>query len=335
MAARLRESEIGPGDIVALWLSDGADKIAAILGCWQVGAAFCVLPAFAGNTKTERSQGRIANVFSVLSPKLLLQGQDVLPEDAHTGVPSVFLPGIDDFVGGDPVNLTDIDPKSLAFIQFTSGSTGGAAKGAMVHFHQLSANLTALAKRTGMDASDHMVSWAPLYHDMGLMAVLLSLHTGAKLTLMETDHFVRRPSAWLEAISNNRGTVTTGPPTALKLLTRRRATNVDLSTLRYAWIGGEAVFPTVARNFEAAYSEAGLKPGVIQPTYGMAETVVGVSCGIPNAPWASEDGVISCGPVLEGMEVHPESSGWGLKRSLVVNSCCNSASSFHEVVAVC
>ncbi|MEP5760342.1 MAG: AMP-binding protein [Litoreibacter sp.] len=305
IADTLLSNGVTSGDRVALWLVSGQDKVAAVLGCWKIGAVFCVLPSFAGNTKTERSQDRIESVFSVLRPKLVLQGAtDQLPPAAHTDIPSITLPGLNDQNEPRP----DIRPaiatrlaNELAFIQFTSGSTGGKARGAEVRFGQLQENLDALTLRAGLSKSDHMVSWAPLYHDMGLMAVLLALRCGADLTLIETDHFVRRPSAWLEAISKGRGTITTGPPTALKLLTRRAAKDVDLSTLRYAWIGGEAVFPSVVEGFEQAYSDAGLSKGVIQPTYGMAETVVGISCGIPGTPWQAQDGVISCGPALDNM----------------------------------
>lgn len=302
IADMLRSEGVQPGDRIALWLTDGADKVAAIWGCWLSGAVFCVLPSFAGNTKSERAQARIEGVFKVLQPKLLLQGEDnPLPSEALGAVPSRTLngPPQTDHTIAEPPNPA---PDALAFIQFTSGSTGGA-KGAEVRFGQLEANLTTLENRVGLTGADHMVSWAPLYHDMGLMAVLLALRTGARLTLMETDHFVRRPTSWLETIARQKGTVTTAPPTALKLLTRRRAPDVDLSSLRYAWIGGEAVFPSVVRAFEATYAEAGLAKGVIQPTYGMAETVVGISCGIPGALWVERQGVISCGPVLQGMKV--------------------------------
>jgi fatty-acyl-CoA synthase len=306
IAEQLREHGIGSGDRVALWLTNGSDKIAAVLGCWMAGAAFCVLPSFAGNTKTERSQTRISSVFDVLKPRAILQGQDD-PFPGSTGnIPMLTLSG--PTAASPLIKLPDFDARQLAFIQFTSGSTGGTPKGAEVRFDQLQANLDALAKRIKLTQSDHMVSWAPLYHDMGLMAVLLALRCGAGLTLMETDHFVRRPSAWLEAISTSKGTITTAPPTALKLLTRRRATRIDLSSLRYAWIGGEAVFPKVAREFEESYAEAGLSKGVIQPTYGMAETVVGISCGHPGGLWEEHDGVISCGEILDGMivEIHAD-----------------------------
>jgi len=143
------------------------------------------------------------------------------------------------------------------------------------------ANLDTLAARTQMGTADRMVSWAPMYHDMGLMAVLLPT-----------------------------------PPTALKLLARRKAAGIDLSTWRYAWIGGEAVFPKVLDDFNAAYAQAGLAQGVLQPTYGMAETVVGISCGIPvdpedaALPNGTEGRVMVRGPSVIsgylGLPRHPE-----------------------------
>lgn len=302
----LRENGVGTGDRVGVWLSDGASLVATIFGCWAAGVTFSILPSFAGRSNSERSRARVGEVMETLRPKLLLVARDaVLPEALAGLVPVVSVP--DDAYP----NAADTAPEALdfgrddddiAFIQFTSGSTGGA-KGAVVRFGQLKANLETIAKRTQIGPDDRMVSWAPLYHDMGLMAVLLPLSVGAGLVLMETEHFVRRPAAWLETLSRHRGTISTAPPTALKLVSRRRARDVDLSAWRYAWIGGEAVFPGIVRAFEETYAEAGLRPGVIQPTYGMAETVVGISCGIPGEPWSVQDGFISCGPPLDGLDV--------------------------------
>lgn len=295
-----------PGHRVAVWMSAGENLVSTIYGCWAAGAAFSILPSFAGRSNSERSKARVDEVLRVLEPKLLLVGEHDEVPPALTGTVEVLrvpdsLTSAGGSAGNDVQDIARAD-EEIAFVQFTSGSTGGA-KGAVVRFDQLRANLNAIAGRTRLSSADRMVSWAPLYHDMGLMAVLLPLSVGAGLVLMETDHFVRRPTAWLETISRQGGTVTTAPPTALKLLTRRRAQNIDLSTLRYAWIGGETVFPGVVRAFEATYANAGLKTGVIQPTYGMAETVVGISCGHPGEAWHVRDGFISCGPPLDGVDV--------------------------------
>lgn len=296
-----------PGDRVALWLTGGQDHVAAMLGCWMAGAAFCVLPTYAGRTGSDRSQERVGNVLSVLQPRLILQRPDARFADGllktidTAELPDPTTRSVD--VNDCKAQIAGRSPLDLAFVQFTSGSTGGDARGAEIGFGQLQANLDALAHRTAMSPGDRMVSWAPLYHDMGLMAVLLSLRCGADLVLMETEHFVRRPAAWLEAMTTRKGTVTTAPPTALKLLSRRRATDVNLRSLRYAWIGGEAVFSIVLRGFEDAYESSGLARGVLQPTYGMAETVVGISCGAPGVPWTETDGVVSCGRPLDGLDV--------------------------------
>ncbi|MEM7319221.1 MAG: AMP-binding protein, partial [Pseudomonadota bacterium] len=306
IADLLKSRGVSPGDRVAMWLTEGEDQIAAMFGCWAVGATFCVLPSFAGRSKTERSQTRVDTIWSVLKPKLLLIGSDTDLPDVLVGAVEVLeLPSpnaeVDTTV--DPNAFTaGRDPEDMAFVQFTSGSTGGA-KGAVVRFGQLKANLDAIARRVSLTRSDRMVSWAPLYHDMGLMAVLLPLRCGADLVLMETELFVRRPSAWLEAISSYRGTVTTAPPTALKLLTRRKVQDIDLRSWRYAWIGGEMVFPSILQAFEDAYSPAGLASGVLQPTYGMAETVVGISCGFPGEAWSEKDGAVSCGPALPDIDL--------------------------------
>jgi acyl-CoA synthetase (AMP-forming)/AMP-acid ligase II len=273
----------------------------------MVGAAFCVLPAYASRSNSDRARDRVREMMSVLAPRLLIQGEGhALSQAVTLTLDTLTLQAFPDSphpAGDAGFSLPLPDPADLAFIQFTSGSTGGMAKGAEVRFGQLQANLDALAARIAMTREDRMVSWAPLYHDMGLMAVLIALRHGADLVLLETETFVRRPAAWLEAISAYRGTITTAPPTALKLLTHRQARDVDLSSLRYGWIGGEAVFPVVLKGFSDRYASAGLRAFALQPTYGMAETVVGVSCGEPGAPWRVRDEIISCGRPLEGMQV--------------------------------
>ena len=88
----------------------------------------------------------------------------------------------------------------LAFIQFTSGSTGSGAKGVVVRHGQLADNIIGIGEKIKIERSDVMVSWAPLHHDMGLVALLLSLYFELPLVLIPTESFGRRPTLWLEAI---------------------------------------------------------------------------------------------------------------------------------------
>lgn len=306
IAAALEERGVRRGDRIAIWLSSAEQQLMAILGCWMLGAAFCVLPSFAGRQTSDRAKGRVDEVLSVLAPRALIQTKSRPLEITQAeGFEVLF---VEDVPHG-AVSKTEAsfafpsDDEQLAFVQFTSGSTGGKAKGAEVRFGQLKSNLHALGSRIGMSRDDRMVTWTPLYHDMGLMAVIFALHYGADLVLMDTDHFVRRPTAWLEAISRYRGTVTNVPPTALKLLTHRKTKDIDLSSLRHGWVGGEAVFPSTLQEFTRVYRPFGLGQYVMQPSYGMAEAVVGVACGESNAPWRVKDEIVSCGRTIDGMEV--------------------------------
>ena len=205
IAALLTARGVAPGDRVAVWMTDGADLVATVFGCWLAGAAFSVIPSFAGRSNSERSKSRVDEVLDVLQPALLLLSAGGEPPEALAGkVATATIPGGAAGSAAEVAQRLATRPDDdVAFVQFTSGSTGGA-KGAVVRFGQLKANLAAIAQRTEMSSGDRMVSWAPLYHDMGLMAVLLPLTCGAGLTLMDTDHFVRRPTAWLEAMSRFR-----------------------------------------------------------------------------------------------------------------------------------
>jgi acyl-CoA synthetase (AMP-forming)/AMP-acid ligase II len=117
---------------------------------------------------------------------------------------------------------------------------------------------------------------------MGLIAVLLALYYGLDLVLIPTEAFVRRPGIWLDSISHFHGTISPAPPFAFNLLAKRRANKdklLDLSSWRYAWVGAEPIFPSQLSVFEDVYRSSALSANVLQGAYGLAESVVVVSCG--------------------------------------------------------
>lgn len=169
-----------------------------MFACWMVGAAFCVLPSFAGRSSTERSRIRIDEVFLVLQPKLLLTGHRAkVPEGMQGALTTVELPPLDPTAEAPPDHealILDLAPNDMALIQFTSGSTGGA-KGAVVRFGQLQANLDAIATRiqTHRVGSDGVLGTALSGH--GADGRVLAIEPRADLGLMGTDRFVRRPAS--------------------------------------------------------------------------------------------------------------------------------------------
>jgi fatty-acyl-CoA synthase len=169
------------------------------------------------------------------------------------------------------------DPDALAVLQFTSGSTS-EPKGVMLPHRVFCANLDGIAQRGHLDvADDVLVSWLPLYHDMGLVGMLgTGMTTGTRLVLGAPQDFTSRPARWMEWISTYGGTVTAGPNFAYALATRslRRGEPMDLSRLRIAINGAEPIDPGTMRDFVDAGARHGLQPGAVFPAFGMAEVAI-------------------------------------------------------------
>jgi fatty-acyl-CoA synthase len=174
------------------------------------------------------------------------------------------------------------DLERLAILQFTSGSTSDP-KGVMLPHGTLGANLDAIERATSLDPDhDVLVSWLPLYHDMGLVGLLTTgLSTGTPLVLGAPTDFTSSPGRWMEWISTYRGTATAGPNFSYVLAARAlgRGEPLDLSCLRIALNGAEPVDPATVARFVEAGERHGLRPGAVFPAFGMAE--VGIAGTFP------------------------------------------------------
>ncbi|MBL4847380.1 MAG: fatty acyl-AMP ligase [Planctomycetes bacterium] len=176
----------------------------------------------------------------------------------------------------------------VAFYQYTSGSTG-RPKGVVVTHKALMANILACGQAVQVSPDDVMVSWLPLYHDMGLVGGLLwPIFWQIPLVLMSPMAFLRQPERWLHAISDYRGTLSMAPNFAyarcLKRIPVALREGLDLSSWRLALNGAEPVSaPTVAA-FAEAFAPHGLRENVMFPCYGLAESVVGVTFSTPGEP---------------------------------------------------
>ena len=176
-----------------------------------------------------------------------------------------------------PVRVTEDD---VAFIQYTSGSTG-QPKGVTLTHANLLANIRAMAQAIGARPDDVFVSWLPLYHDMGLIGAWLGSFTvGFRLVVMSPLAFLGRPRRWLEAISRHGGTLSAGPNFAYELCLNRiddeALAGLDLSRWRLAFNGAEAVGPDTVLRFGQRFSLCGLPADAMTPVYGLAESSVGL-----------------------------------------------------------
>ncbi|WP_175886741.1 AMP-binding protein [Burkholderia sp. BCC0044] len=177
-------------------------------------------------------------------------------------------------------------PDDLAFLQYTSGSTG-TPKGVMITHGNIIDNQRSIALLMQHDRDTRMLSWLPLYHDMGLSMPLQLASIGLSVVLMSPVAFVQQPGRWLRAISAHRATTSGGPNFAYALAAA--ALNggddegrLDLSSWRVAFCGAEPIHRQTVTDFIDAARAHGFEPGSFYPCYGMAEAtliVSGVPCG--------------------------------------------------------
>jgi acyl-CoA synthetase (AMP-forming)/AMP-acid ligase II len=202
-----------------------------------------------------------------------------------TGLRDVLTPADLD-IAGSAFSRPTVNADDIAFLQYTSGSTG-MPKGVILSHADLLANIRAMGEAVLADSQDVFVSWLPLYHDMGLIGAWLgSMYFAMPLVLMSPLAFLTRPRRWLWTIHRHRGTLTAAPNFAYELcLTKLDDTDIDgldLSSLRLAFNGAEPVSPKTLQQFARRFADFGLRRQALAPVYGLAEAAVGLAFPPPD-----------------------------------------------------
>jgi fatty-acyl-CoA synthase len=181
-----------------------------------------------------------------------------------------------------PVPDRPHDEDDTALLQLTSGSTA-EPKAVRITHRNLYANLTAMVTASELKVErDVMVSWLPLFHDMGMVGFLtVPMTVGLELVTVTPVDFLSRPLLWADLISRYGGTVTAAPNFAYAVLGRQLARaddgSLDLSSMRFALNGAEPIDPEAVASFTSAGARFGLRKECVVAAYGMAETALGVS----------------------------------------------------------
>ncbi len=269
---------------VLLLYQPGLDFIAAFFGCLYAGAI--AVPAFPPrpNRHSTRIQAMVkdAEVDLVLTTSTLLpklQAQKLFA----TEFPTLRFQTIDSIPSDEAQswNMPDVSRDTLAFLQYTSGSTN-SPKGVMVTHHNLLHNLRMIQQAFEHSEKTILVGWLPLFHDMGLIANILEpLWLGIPSILMSPTAFLQKPVRWLQAISTYRATTSGGPNFAYDLcvrsITPEQQNMLDLSCWDLAFNGSEPIRVQTMERFTNKFTPQGFKHSAFTPCYGLAEGTLMVS----------------------------------------------------------
>ncbi|HKO51757.1 MAG TPA: AMP-binding protein [Polyangiaceae bacterium] len=284
LAGTLRAHDLH-GRRVLLSCPSGLDFVRGFLACLYAGAV--AVPAPFGHGKSLKA--RLAAIVADCRPHALLTIDEPGAAVARGHESCDPLAGLARFQADRIVAASGAAPSewpqpagsSLALLQYTSGSTSEPRGTAITHAN-LIANQRMLEQAFGTNRDTVIVSWLPLFHDMGLIGMLLhGAYLGARVVLLPTLAVLKDPSLWLRAISRFKGTFSAAPNFAFDLcidkLPPAERTALDLGSWRTAVNGSEPVRHRTARRFLAAFAVSGFRPSSFAPAYGLAEATLVVS----------------------------------------------------------
>ncbi|MGU3305093.1 non-ribosomal peptide synthetase [Pseudomonas sp. M5A4_2d] len=272
------------GDRAVLLFPSGPDYVAAFFGCLYAGVI--AVPAYPPESTRRHHQERLLSIIADAEPRLLLTIASLGDGLAQIeNAPPVLSVDTLDTLIADRWIEPELHADHIAFLQYTSGSTA-LPKGVQVSHGNLVANEVLIRRGFGIDLNpdDVIVSWLPLYHDMGLIGGLLQpIFSGVPCVLMSPAYFLGRPLRWLEAISEYGGTISGGPDFAYRLCSERVSESalqrLDLSAWRVAYSGSEPIRLDTLERFAEKFAACGFTPNNFFASYGLAEATLFVAGG--------------------------------------------------------
>ena len=275
-----------PGDRALLIFPQGLDFIVALFGCLMAGVVSVPMMV----PRRQSSRDSTASITTDCAPRfiltspLLMSGprKDVAARFANGSYEWIAVDAMADHsLGSDSTQLPPVGGETIAFLQYTSGSTSDP-KGVVVTHENLLQHLEMIRLGFGATQASTFVSWIPLYHDMGLtLSALEAFYVGACCALMAPAAFVQRPMVWLKAIHEYRGEIACMPNFAFDLCVSRfspeAAEGLDLSSWKVAVNASETVHADTIERFNRTFAPYGFDPRAIYPAYGMAEATVMIS----------------------------------------------------------
>ncbi len=286
IAAQLQLNGIAKGDRALLLFPPGLDFITAFFGCLYAGVI--AVPAYPPHLN--RPMPRLQAIVADARATIVLTKAQILANSSRLFAHSpeleamqwLAVDSITDIVNDkgrfcDLEDRLDLTSDTLAFLQYTSGSTS-APKGVMISHGNLLHNESLIQSGFGHTEQSLVVGWLPLFHDMGLIGnVLQPLYLGIPCILMPPIAFLQSPVCWLQAISRYKATTSGGPNFAYELcvdkITPEQRATLDLSNWEVAFNGAEPVRAESLERFARTFADCGFRREAFYPCEGLTQSI--------------------------------------------------------------
>jgi fatty-acyl-CoA synthase len=296
-ASLYRTQGINPGEVIILIMQHSIELVYAYFGAVMHGAIPSILPYLTEKLSPERYRADLASLVGISTPAAIVtfpEFEEEVRSALHKGdsVRAVILTGLDTPTKPDFSMLGGMErqPDEVALLQHSSGTTG-LQKGIALSHHSVFNQLDTYIKTLKATPEDVIVSWLPLYHDMGLIACyLMPILYGIKLVLLSPFDWVRAPYRMLQSVSRYKGTLSWLPNFAYvfcaEKIRDRDLEGVDLSSWRAVTNCSEPVRVTAHEKFADRFAAYGLNPAALVTSYAMAENTFAVTQSGIDAPVA-------------------------------------------------
>ncbi|MDJ0661420.1 MAG: fatty acyl-AMP ligase [Crocosphaera sp.] len=287
LAAILQESQL-QGERALLMYSPGIDFIIAFFACLYAGViAVPIYPP-----RRNQSLDRLKAIIDDCQAKEVLTTSTIRSnlENSLIHYPELqrlswlTTDNLSTIAKNNNLSFTNIQKDNIAFLQYTSGSTGNP-KGVMVTHGNLLHNLSMIKQAFGHTSASRGLGWLPLFHDMGLIGnVLQPLYAGFPCALMSPVDFLQKPYRWLKAVSQYQATTSGGPNFAYELcvskITDEQLETLDLRSWEVAFTGAEPIRAETLEAFAEKFAPCGFRKEAFYPCYGMAEATLFITGGL-------------------------------------------------------
>ncbi|MEI8132917.1 MAG: AMP-binding protein [Leptolinea sp.] len=283
-----RAQNIQSGEVIVLIMQHSLELVYAYFGAILHGAIPSILPYLTEKLSPERYREDLTSLVGLTQPAAIVtfpEFEGEVRSALHNGdsVRTVILTGQDTPTNPDFTLLQGMErnPEEIVLLQHSSGTTG-LQKGIALSHRSVLNQLDSYTAELKLTPEDIIVSWLPLYHDMGLIACyLMPLLYGVKLVLMSPFDWVRAPYRLLQSVSKYNGTLSWLPNFAFvfcaEKIRERDLVGVDLSSWRAITNCSEPVRIAAHEKFSARFAAQGLNPAALMTSYAMAENTFAVT----------------------------------------------------------